>query len=266
MKEEALGLARALADPAQRLNLLREYLQAFVLRSLHESEAFVRLSFVGGTALRLLFNLPRFSEDLDFCLDDSEGYEPVRWMKKLKRDMKLAGFDVTLRWQQRKTIHVAWVGVAELMQDAGLADVPEQKLSIRLEIDTRPPAGAVSATQIVTRHMMFTVRHYDLPSLMARKIHALFARRYPKGRDWYDLLWYRSRRPPVEPNLTLLQNALDQTEGVGVLDATRWTHQLLERLETLDVSQLADDVRPFLERRRDADAITVENLRSVLGS
>ena len=136
---------------------------------------------------------------------------------------------------------------------------------IRLEIDTRPPAGAVSVTQIVTRHMMFTVRHYDRPSLMAGKIHALCTRRFQKGRDWYDLLWYRSQRPPVEPNITLLQNALDQTEGAGAVDGTLWTRQLLERLESLDVSQLADDVRPFLERRRDADAITVENLRSVLG-
>jgi predicted nucleotidyltransferase component of viral defense system len=264
MKDEALGLAQELPDSAQRLNLLREYLQTFALRSLHESEAFLRLSFVGGTALRLLFNLPRFSEDLEFCLDDPDGYVPVRWMEKLKRDMSLAGFDVTVRWQERETIHVAWIRVAELMSEAGLSDLKEQKLSIRLEIDTRPPAGAVSLTQVVTRFMMFTVRHHDPRSLMAGKIHALCTRRYPKGRDWYDLLWYRSQRPALEPNLVLLQNALDQTEGAGTVDARRWAHHLLERLETLEVSKLASDVRPFLERPRDADALTVENLRSVL--
>jgi predicted nucleotidyltransferase component of viral defense system len=264
MKEEALGLARDLPDPAQRLNLLREYLQTFALRSLHESEAFVQLSFVGGTALRLLFNLPRFSEDLYFCLDDPVGYAPVKWMEKLKRDMSLAGFDVTVRWQERETIHVAWIRVAELMNEAGLSDLKEQKLSIRLEIDTRPPPGAASLTQVVTRLLMFTVRHHDLPSLMAGKIHALCTRSYAKGRDWYDLLWYRSQRPPVEPNLVLLQNALDQTEGVGTVDGKRWPNLLLERIETLDAHKLATDVRPFLERPRDADTITVENLRTVL--
>ena len=82
MREEIIVLVKELADPTRKLNLLREYLQAFVLRSLHESEAFVHLSFVGGTALRFLFNLPRFSEDLDFSLETPEGYEPIKWMKK----------------------------------------------------------------------------------------------------------------------------------------------------------------------------------------
>ena len=64
MKEEALALVRGVTDPGQALNRLREYLQVFVLRSFHESEAFRPLAFVGGTALRFLHGLPRFSEDL----------------------------------------------------------------------------------------------------------------------------------------------------------------------------------------------------------
>lgn len=52
MKEEALALVAAIEDPTRGLNLLREYLQAFALRSLHESEVFTRIAFVGGTALR----------------------------------------------------------------------------------------------------------------------------------------------------------------------------------------------------------------------
>ena len=71
MKEEAIAIAGEESDPSRRLNVLREYLQACILRSLHESEGFVQLSFVGGTALRFLYNLPRFSEDLDFTLEKS---------------------------------------------------------------------------------------------------------------------------------------------------------------------------------------------------
>ena len=66
MKEQALALVRSATDPGQGLNRLREYIQVLVLRSLHECEAFRPLAFVGGTALRLLHGLPRFSEDLDF--------------------------------------------------------------------------------------------------------------------------------------------------------------------------------------------------------
>ena len=66
MKSEAHGLALRSNDLIERGNILREYVQASALRSLHEARAFERLSFVGGTALRFLFDLPRYSEDLDF--------------------------------------------------------------------------------------------------------------------------------------------------------------------------------------------------------
>jgi predicted nucleotidyltransferase component of viral defense system len=266
MKEEALAVARERTDPVQRLNVLREYLQVCILRSLHESEGFLQLSFVGGTALRFLYKLPRFSEDLDFSLENQNGYAPLKWLKKLSADLSLMGFQPTLSWNDRKIVHVAWIRVAELLKEAGLATLGEQKVSIKLEIDTRPPLGADMLTEIVTRHFLFTVRHHDLPSLMAGKIHALCTRSYSKGRDWYDLLWYRSQRPAVEPNLVLLQNALDQTQRSGTLEAGCWPQYAWRRLESFDAAKLADDVRPFLERPRDADAITLDNLRSVLWS
>lgn len=264
MKEEALELARGAASPAAKLNILREYLQACVLRSLHESEAFTRLSFVGGTALRFLFNLPRFSEDLDFSLETASGYEPIKWMEKVKRDLALAGFDPNLSWNDRKTVHTAWIKVPRLLNELGLAAMAEQKLSIKLEMDTNPPAGAVLQTALVNRHMIFSLRHHDLPSLMAGKIHALITRPYPKGRDWFDLLWYRAQRPRVEPNLVLLQNALDQTAGPGVLSADAWPRSVRERLETLKDEDLREDVAPFLERPQDAEMLTRTHLASIL--
>jgi hypothetical protein len=244
--------------------VLREYLQACILRSLHESEGFVPLSFVGGTALRFLYNLPRFSEDLDFSLEKLDGYAPIKWLKKIKTDLALMGFAPTVTWNDSKTVHVGWVKVADILKESGLASMGEQKLSIKIEIDTRPPAGADTLAEIVTRYLMFTVRHHDLPSLMAGKVHAVCTRPYPKGRDWHDLLWYRSQRPPVGPNPVLLQNALDQTEGCGAIDAARWTRYALQRLASFDAAKLAEDVRPFLERPRDADAINLGNLRSLL--
>jgi len=264
VKEEAIALVENLDDPAQALNLLREYLQICVLRSLHESEAFINLSFVGGAALRLIFDLPRFSEDLDFSLEQAGGYQPRRWMAKLKRDLRLAGFDATVRLNELKTVHSAWVQVTGLLEEAGLAGRKEQKLSVKLEIDTRPPAGALSSTEVITRQLMFVVRRHDLPSLMAGKIHALLTRAYPKGRDWYDLVWYLSKRPPVTPNIILLQNAFDQTEGGGAVDGSGWTQLLLDRLESLDMSALAADVRPFLERPDDVRYLAAEHLRTLL--
>ena len=267
MRERALALVRGESDPGKGLNLLREYLQALVLRSLHESEAFRSLAFVGGTALRFLHSLPRFSEDLDFSTVSREGYEGRSWMARVKRDLALAGFDPTVTWNERRAVHVGWVRLPHVLFEAGLSARPEEKLAVKLEVDTRPPAGARCERRIVTRHVTFLVQHHDLPSLLAGKLHAALTRPYTKGRDWYDLVWYLSQTPPVTPNVPLLQAALDQTREAreaGKDDAREWRALVRERLATLDVKAVRDDVGPFLERREDSMLLTRENLEGLL--
>jgi hypothetical protein len=117
---------------------------------------------------------------------------------------------------------------------------------------------------MITRHRVLALQHYDLASLMAGKVHALLTRSYHKGRDWYDLLWYRGLRPPMEPNRILLQNALDQTLGAGRRNASNWRSDLASVLKEISCTSLQSDVRPFLEHLEDADLLEPENLRSVL--
>ncbi|NBB78176.1 MAG: hypothetical protein GVY36_01840 [Verrucomicrobia bacterium] len=264
MKERALAIARKAPDAATSLNLLREYLQAFVLRALHDCEAFQSLAFVGGTALRFLHGLPRFSEDLDFSLDQKAHYDGRAWMRSVKRELTLAGFDAEVNWNDRRTVNTAWIRLAGLLHEAGLSALAEQKLSIKLEIDTCPPAGAHAERRVVTRHLSFLLRHYDLPSLLAGKLHALATRKYVKGRDWYDLLWYLSQRPAPVPNLALLQNALDQTQGIGAFEASQWRELVRDRLAQLDVSRIHEDVLPFLERRAETTLLSRENFEQLL--
>jgi predicted nucleotidyltransferase component of viral defense system len=264
MKDQALAIIKDVSSPSDKLNMLREYMQAMALRSLHESEAFVNLAFVGGTALRFVHGLPRFSEDLDFSLVSGDGYKPEVWMKKLKNDLQLAGFNAAVSWNDRRVVHKAWIKVAGLLKDAGLAAMADQNLSIKLEIDTKAPNGAVSETGIVNRHAMLSLRYYDLPSLMAGKVHALLTRKYAKGRDWYDLLWYRAKRPPIFPNLAQLQNALDQTQGKGVFSAENWARNVAEKVKTIDCASLVNDVKNFLERPEDSALLTEDNICSVL--
>jgi len=266
MKEVAFSIISDLSDPADKINRLREYLQAMILRSFHESEAFTCLSFVGGTALRFIHNLPRFSEDLDFALENQSNYKPEVWMKKLKNDLQLAGFDTSVSWNNQTTVHKSWVKVAGILEEAGLSTMPGQKLSIKLEIDTNPPDGAISKTGIISRHALLALRYYDLHSLMAGKIHALITRKYVKGRDWYDLIWYRAKRPPVEPNMDLLQNALDQTQGPAAFRAEEWKSYLRLRISSMDFSLVIKDVENFLERPEDAALMTESIMLSILTS
>lgn len=261
MKNDALRLVHSIPDPTDRLNILREYIQALILRSLHESQAFTSIAFVGGTALRFLFNLPRFSEDLDFSLELKKEYRPVVWMQKVKRDLHYQGYDVLISWNDTSVVNVAWVGIPHLLKEAGLSGHSEEKLSVKLEFDTNPPKGAVCASTLINRHTLFAVRHYDLPSLMAGKVNALLTRSFCKGRDWYDLVWYRSRRPPVEPNLELLRNALAQ-QGVH-LDGD-WRTLVRDRIKHTEFEVITKDVAPFLESHEDAKLLRPEYITALL--
>ena len=260
MKQEAMALLAGESDPGRKMNLLREYLQAFALRSLHESGAFGSLSFVGGTALRFLFGLARFSEDLNFSLESPSGFKLEKWMGKLERDLRFAGFDATVSIKGDKVVQAAWVRVGGLLKEARLAALPSQKLSIKIEIDTKPPPGATLETRIINKFFLMGIRHHNLPCLMAGKIRAMLTRKYPKGRDWYDLLWYRTQIPPVDPDLNFLQSSLNQglLDPKTALQASDWKQLLETKSKAEDWNKLVMDVDPFLEKRSDKDLLQPE--------
>lgn len=249
MKEHLLALAASQADSGRRLNLVREYLQAHILRSMQEAGAFAALAFQGGTALRFLYGLRRFSEDLDFALERPEHDRGLLAVAQdVKRDFDLAGYAVEVTIRTGRAVQSADVRFPGLLHETGLSSTRAAKLKIRVEVDTRPPGGAVIETRLVTRHFPIAFRVHDLGSCMAGKIHAVLARRYTKGRDVFDLAWYVTHPERPGPNLTLLGNALDQTGWKGKkVTAGSWRRVLRSRLANLDWTKVRRDVEPFLE-------------------
>jgi hypothetical protein len=175
----------------------------------------------------------------------------------------VAGLDRNIHLNDKNVVQVAWVRIADLLYPASLAPSREKKLAIKLEIDTEPPAGARFETKMVTRYLLFGIRHHDLSSLMAGKIRAMLTRPYAKGRDWFDLLWYASQIPAVEPNMALLSNALAQVSPghESAIQASEWKEALAAKLESLNFKALQADVEPFLERRADTAVLNEFALR-----
>jgi predicted nucleotidyltransferase component of viral defense system len=264
MKDRALQLANETPQNLRR-NVLREYLQAHILYSLQSVRAFERIAFVGGTALRLLYGLARYSEDLDFSLERTEGYRFAPLIDRAATDLRNAGFDVTVHSHEGHPIHSAFVRVPEILYEAGVSPHRTEKLSVKVEIDTNPPAGAAVQTTLINRHFLVALLHHDIPSLMAGKLHALLSRPYTKGRDIYDLLWYLSRPEAIAPNVALLRNALAQTgwDGPEVTGAN-WREIIAERVAGSDFAKAKDDVAQFLERSEDRALLTREIVLSAL--
>lgn len=264
MKDHLIQQLEGVA-PGGRENVAREYLQVYLLRLLHERGANAHLAFVGGTALRLLHRLPRFSEDLDFTrLDDAPTtFDPDELFRTLRADLEDAGYRVSARAKRPGHVAQAWYRFEGLPAEAGWSRDPRLGLSIRVEADLHPPAGAGVETTLVHRFFAIAVRHHDLPSLFAGKLHALIARPWPKGRDWYDLVWYLTAQQGLEPNLELLAAALAQTGHTSIEPAT-WRSALITRLRQLDWSKVLADVTPFVERPQDLDALTPEAIEKLL--
>jgi predicted nucleotidyltransferase component of viral defense system len=267
MKEQLIDLVRETAGPLLANNLAREYLQARILLAMQEAGAMIPLAFQGGTALRFLFDLPRFSEDLDFSLERPErgGFE-IEWLaERVSAQLEREGYEVVTRRKSERTVQSLLVAFPGLLHQAGLSPHPSQRLTIRIEVDTNPPAGAGLETTIVRRHALLHLQHHDRPSLLAGKLHAILQRPWTKGRDLFDLFWYLSDRRWPDPNLVLLNQALEQTGWGGKpLDGASWPRVVADRVASLDWAAAERDVRPFLEPGPAADLFGRENLLKLI--
>lgn len=251
-----------------RLNVLREILQWEVIAALHQGEAFNTIAFIGGTSLRLLHGLGRFSEDLDFSTIGA-GVDRDRlntWGKVIKKRLEacaLSGIEFTIG-SGTGAVLSADVRVAGILKEVKLSPMESQKLRIKIEIDTNPPEGARLERLLKSTpdRKMLTVGTYDLESLMAGKLHALLSRAYTKGRDWYDLLWYCAEK--TAPNTELLDNALQQMPSQWCTRAEEWRESVLALAEQTDWQLVTEDVGRFLENGSEIEMLNEDTVKMAL--
>ena len=267
MKAYLMDMVRQAPTPSLGRNLAREYLQARILGAMQRAGAMIPLAFHGGTALRFLYAAMRYSEDLDFALEQArEQYDFRAYLRAIQAEFAAEGYAVTLKVSDQRAVHSAFVRFVGLPYELGLSPHRGEVLAVKIEVDTDPPAGAVLATTVIRRHVILQLQHHDRASMLAGKLHAVLQRPYTKGRDLYDLLWYLSDRSWPAPNLILLNNALCQTGwSDSELNEKNWRPVLADQLQRLNWVRVADDVRPLLEPGVDPNLLTLENLLRVLG-
>ncbi len=234
-------------------HVLREILQEIALAALARAGFFKQGAFHGGTCLRILHGVRRFSEDLDFVLKEpAPDFDWSRYEKVLVDEFRLYGIELEISERAAKTaIHALWLKDTSLGRILKLAHPLRsgQKIAVKLEVDCNPPLGSTFETGYITFPVPFSLLAQDLESGFASKLHALMCRDYVKGRDWYDLIWYVRRR--VCPRLELLENAIDQQgpwAGKKLKVDIAWlTAELENTVESVDFQQARRDVERFLD-------------------
>jgi len=249
---------------------LREILQEIVLLGLSRAGFFAHALFYGGTALRILHGLDRFSEDLDFSLIEAdENFDLSVYEDVVIEALQSFGFEVTIQLKSSdSTIKSAFLKgntSQHLLNIEAPADIVKafgqgKLVKIKFEVDTQPPLDFENEKKTLLVPSPFTINTMTLPSLFAGKMHAILCRNWstrPKGRDWYDLVWYISNGYELDMrhlNARLQQNcAWQENQGRTIpenIDENYILELLKIRIEDLDIAAAKRDVEVFISNKK----------------
>jgi predicted nucleotidyltransferase component of viral defense system len=237
-------------------NALKEIAQEIALLALSRAGFFKIAAFQGGTCLRILYGLERFSEDLDFILEEPDkNFDWEKYIKNMNEEFNAYGYslEITNKTKLDKAVKTAFL---KADSKGGLLIIKDlrsnrPKLQIKLEIDTNPPAGSKYELKFLDFPLAYSVQSQDLSSLFASKCHALLCRPYTKGRDWYDFSWYVKRKAVI--NFEFLNNAIHQLgpwQGQAISITPTWFEKnLKEKINNTDWDTAKKDVKRFLRPR-----------------
>jgi predicted nucleotidyltransferase component of viral defense system len=240
-------------------NALKEITQEIALYALAKSDFFEHAVFQGGTCLRIVHGLDRFSEDLDFTLKAPRKFDISPFLEKTSELMRAYGFEMEISGSEKadKAVQTRFLKDDSIKKIVSLKHMRDlkKKINIKVELDTNPPAYARDEMKFVEFPTDFSILSHDIPTLMSGKIHALLCRKFVKGRDWYDFSWYISEK--ATPNYEFLAAALKQTgpwEGKNLKVDRLWLKETLtQKINVLEWKKVIEDVAPFLNSQKKLD-------------
>ncbi len=250
-------------------NALKEIIQEIVLLGLWRSKFYEKAVFYGGSALRILYKLDRFSEDLDFSLLQPEKeFNIKKYLSAVKSELELWGFEATTEEKNKmneSTIDSGFIKANTLIHllkiDLNLKTHKNAVMKIKLEIDHDPAIGFNYEFKYHLHPIPFTIKTMTLPSLFAGKMHALLCRTRRiniKGRDWYDLIWFVKNNIPCDVNY--LKNKMVQTGHIDLsetLTKEKLVEVISEKIKEIDFDLVKRDVEPFLKKSRQTDELSL---------
>ena len=239
---------------------LREIMQEIALAGLQRAGFFEKAAFYGGTALRIFYDLDRFSEDLDFSLlepDEKFSLEP--YFEAVVKEFEALGISVSIQEKKKSTtsnVESAFLKSGTVWKELVLEDVVPQmgvgvlpNVKIKIEVDRKPPLGFETEEKLLLRPFSFYVKCFKMPSLFAGKMHALLFRKWikrVKGRDWYDLEWYIKKGIPLDLDHFLLRAQDTGDWKDETINGAQVIQLLEEKIKLVNFASVKEDVIRFI--------------------
>ena len=226
-------------------SILREYLQYKILDIIFKSKISHKLSFLGGTAIKICFNSSRFSEDLDFDNFDLSEDDFTRLTKIIEKELTAMGYEVEIK-NVFKGAFRCYIKIPKLLHENNLAAMPEEKIVV--QVDTAPHNFVYKPdSYILQKFDVFrSIRLTPKDIILSQKIGAIMGRKRDKGRDYFDVLYLLGQS---DFNYEYLEFKL------GIKNKSELKKTLLKKTKNIDFKALLRDVRPFILRPGDEERI-----------
>ena len=240
-------------------NAVHEVMQQITLAALYRAGFFDKAAFYGGTCLRIFYDLPRFSEDMDFSLlERDENFSLDGFFDTIMNEFRAYGREVVI--SRKAKVRGTHIKSAFLKDNSDIYNIEfqtQRSIKIKIEVDTNPPLGFNTEYKLLLLPFSFMTRCFNLSGLFAGKMHAFLFRNWKKrvkGRDWYDLEWYVRNEHKL--NFSHLKERCSQSGHVKAEDFTpdEFTRLLKKRIRDTNIDMVKSDVVPFV---RDANELTI---------
>ena len=235
-------------NAADERNAIHEVMQQIALAGLARGGFFQKAAFYGGTCLRLLHDMHRFSDDMDFSLlEPDRDFHFEDYFPAVVEEFKLAGKDVEIKMKhkwQPSAIESAFLKESSDVFDIGFTT--EKRLKVKIEVDIDPPPKFSTEMKTVASPRTFWARSYTLPDLFAGKASAALFRKWKrriKGRDWYDVAWYITKHVPLDL-AHLVERAKESAPEVDVSTPEKVIAAFDARIDAIDFENARADVEP----------------------
>lgn len=230
---------------AFRKNLLREYLQYKILEIIFSSPLSHKLSFLGGTALRMIYDNTRFSEDLDFDNFGLSERDFSQLTKQIKTRLEKQGYQVETR-SVFKGAYRCYIKLPKVLYNSDLSDLAEEKIMVQIDtashdFDYQPDKKILNKFDVFEQ-----INVTPLDILLSQKIFAVLNRKHPKGRDFFDVVFLLQK---TKPNYNYLQ------QKIKISNANQLKEKLTVYSKDLDFNDIVKDVQPFLFNPSDSKKI-----------
>jgi len=216
--------------------VLVEYLQYELLDSIFKQARSEKLSFIGGTAIRIIYNSKRFSEDLDFDNFglDYEGFKTL--LSKACAEMRLKGFELDYEFVGRKPHYHCYLKFPHLLYKLNLSGHRAEKILVSVDAETKEKFKEPEI-KVLNKFGIYRSLPVNPPDiLLAQKLLAILQRKREKGRDFYDASFLFGL---TEPNF-------DYLKRMTTLSAEAFKQKFVAKCEKLNYKFLAKEVGVFL--------------------